>query len=45
MDKLMILAALAFAVSACAHKVDDDEEQGGGDRVELELQDQTGDTA
>ena len=35
MKKMVLLAALAFAVSACAHK-DDDEEQGGGDRVELE---------
>ena len=44
MKNLIVLAALAFAVSACAHK-DDDEEQGGGDRVELELQDQSNDTA
>ena len=35
MKKIMAAAVIAFALASCAHTADDeDEEQGGGERVE-----------
>lgn len=40
MKKILAVAIIAFAVASCAHtKHDEDEQQGGGERVEAPASD------